>query len=126
MGKKKTVKKKPAKKVVKKKTSAANGTIETLVDLSTGHQRQQDLIPDAFPDRIDHLEGLAQQRHKLKEKGAKINESLSTLNDQIALTMIDEGLTHYKCYTLREELVRPEDIVRVRRVPEKEASPFDP
>lgn len=139
---KKKVKKKPAKggtldkivkhatgKTTKKKAVKRNPNApekERPTDMPSRRSRQQDLIPDVFPDRIDRLEELAAAWVRIADQKKKAAEKIKAIKDQVSLVLIDEGLTEYKCYTVRKALERNVDAVKVRTVPEKEATPYQP
>lgn len=109
-----------AKRTPKKKAAKTTGP-----EPVPARARQQDLIEDAFPDRVDRLEDLAVRWISLGEKKKKLSEQIAEARQEIALAMKDEDLEHYKCYTCRMELVRKVLNVSLRHVPEKEATPFE-
>ena len=119
-----------AKKKVKQKVPSANAARRAAKANDEEQQarpgRQQDLIKDAFPERCDELEELAAKLVRLEDQAKKANEKKRGAKDEIAQAMIDAGLESYKCYTVRKELKRNVDSVKMRTIPEKESTPYTP
>lgn len=109
-----------------KKKAAGKPPAGTPIENSLPKGETQTMIAGAFPDREDEIEALVKRRISTKEKAAKLGETMKTIDTEISQAMQDCGLEDYSCYDSRFKCHRRVESVSVTKVPEKEATPFEP
>lgn len=115
----------PKKKVVARPPGADD---DEPTFRETKRLAKQQVIPDAFPDLDDELEGAARAFLDADALLTRAKDKRTTCYDAIKEMMRARGLDVYYCYRTRAKVrLQPEDAkVKVEVVKETESTPYQP